>query len=74
MLQVNELSRGLESLRRRKIPLNARNAEKAKRLLEALEELTDPLSEIKASLIAGLPREKWSNAGSGAAHEESIGC
>ncbi|HBB36579.1 MAG: hypothetical protein UX02_C0002G0072 [Candidatus Moranbacteria bacterium GW2011_GWC1_45_18] len=71
--QAQELSRGLEELRR-KDPLSSREAEKAKKLIELLKDLTDPLAEIKASLIASLPRERWTNFGDDTLHEEQTGC
>src|SRR4030042_6732297 len=71
--ETSELSRGLEVLRRRD-PLTAGDAEKAKNLLGLLNGFMESLNDIKASLIAGLPPDKWADVGAGTVHEETVGC
>lgn len=50
-------------LRRLDQPLEGEQVEKAKEILTSLRGLVGQLREIEASLIAGLPPEKWTGVG-----------
>lgn len=57
--EAKSLSSKLEALRRREVPLEGEDAQRAKMLLQGtLKGLQGMLKEIEASLIAGLPSEK----------------
>lgn len=74
LTRLQKVSEGMkQTVRRRKVPLRGEDVRKARKLLKFIDSFTAPFNEIRASLIAGLPSEKWAMVGLGTNHGEKSG-
>ncbi|MFA5925964.1 MAG: hypothetical protein WC831_03430 [Parcubacteria group bacterium] len=68
---VRNLSSDMAALRRLERPLEGDEAERAKLFLRGnLKDLVGLLRDIEASLITGLPSDRWAGVGSGSCESD----